>query len=180
MIEDELLKMRFKYGSSNALGCIYEKYANYLLTIAIALLNDTTEAEDVLHDVFVSFAKTANTFKLQGSLKSYLSTCIVNRVRDHMRTKKRVAGRLIEASKTISPWEEPSRAIICNEEAKRLCQAMGQLPYEQKEVIVMRVKGGLKFKEIARLQRTSIDTVQGRYRYGLNKLRSILDGEVEK
>jgi RNA polymerase sigma-70 factor (ECF subfamily) len=99
MIEDELLKIRFKYGNSSALERIYEKYADYLLTIAIALLNDTTEAEDVLHDVFVSFARTANTFKVRGSLKSYLSTCIVNRVRDRLRSKKTEKQSLEEISK---------------------------------------------------------------------------------
>jgi RNA polymerase sigma-70 factor (ECF subfamily) len=180
MIEDELLKLRFKYGSSNALGRIYEKYANYLLTIAAALLNDTTEAEDVLHDVFVSFAKNANTFKVQGNLKSYLSTCIVNRVRDRLRSKKTEKQSLEETGKSNFEPIEPMQVALCNEESKRLSQAMRLLPYEQKEVIVMRIKAGLKFKEIAKLQGASINTVQGRYRYGLNKLRSILDGEVEK
>ncbi|MHC4271234.1 MAG: RNA polymerase sigma factor, partial [Planctomycetota bacterium] len=112
MIEDELLKLRFKYGSSNALERIYEKYANYLLTIAAALLNDTTEAEDVLHDVFVSFSKTANTFKVRGSLKSYLSTCIVNRVRDRLRSKKKVSQSLEEISQRNGDWEEPIKRII--------------------------------------------------------------------
>ncbi|MHC4842289.1 MAG: RNA polymerase sigma factor [Planctomycetota bacterium] len=179
MIEDELLKMMFKCGSSNALGRIYKKYADNLLTLAIALLNDSNTAEDVLHDVFVSFAKSADRFSIKGSLKNYLSTCVVNRARDHLRVKKRVADRQIEASNKNSLCEESSRAIICDEESQRLNQAMESLPYEQKEVIVMRIKGGLKFKEIAKHQGTSINTVQGRYRYGLNKLRSILDGEVE-
>ncbi|MHC5075685.1 MAG: RNA polymerase sigma factor, partial [Planctomycetota bacterium] len=77
MIEDELLKMMFKCGSSNALGRIYKKYADNLLTLAIALLNDSNTAEDVLHDVFVSFAKSADRFSIKGSLKNYLSTCVV-------------------------------------------------------------------------------------------------------
>jgi DNA-directed RNA polymerase specialized sigma24 family protein len=38
----------------------------------------------------------------------------------------------------------------------------------------------MKFREIARLHGISVNTIQGRYRYGLNKLRSILDGEVKK
>jgi len=53
MIEDEVLKWRFKRGSKDALRRIYEKYLNHLLTLAMALLNDAGRAEDVVHDVFV-------------------------------------------------------------------------------------------------------------------------------
>ena len=94
MIEDELLKLRFKSGSKEALQRIYEKYLNFLLTLAMALLNDAGLAEDVVHDVFVSFAKSAEDFKLRGSLKSYLSTCVCNRARDQIRAKKTPAYKI--------------------------------------------------------------------------------------
>jgi DNA-directed RNA polymerase specialized sigma24 family protein len=50
----------------------------------------------------------------------------------------------------------------------------------EREVIVLHLQGGLKFGEIAQSQNVSVNTVQSRYRYGLNKMRSILDGEVKK
>ena len=54
------------------------------------------------------------------------------------------------------------------------------MPEEQREVVLLRLKSGLKFRDIAKLQQTSINTVLSRYRYGLERLRSLLDGEVEK
>jgi DNA-directed RNA polymerase specialized sigma24 family protein len=45
---------------------------------------------------------------------------------------------------------------------------------------VLHLKADMKFKQIARMQGISISTVQGRYRYGLSKLRTILDGELKK
>jgi RNA polymerase sigma-70 factor (ECF subfamily) len=180
MIEDELLKLRFKCGSRDALQRIYEKYLNNLLTLAMALLNDASEAEDVVHDVFVSFAKGAEDFKLRGSLKSYLSTCVINRIRDRIRANRRQVLKLEKSDLTGTETSEPEQSIIYSEESRRLKQALAELPHEQREVIVLRVKGEMKFREIARLQSVSINTIQGRYRYGLNKLRSILNGEVEK
>ena len=59
MIEDKLLIWRFKCGSAGALCRIYKKYKNNLLKLATALLNETTVAEDVVQDVFVSFAQSA-------------------------------------------------------------------------------------------------------------------------
>jgi DNA-directed RNA polymerase specialized sigma24 family protein len=55
MIEDKLLIWRFKRGSSDALCRIYKKYKDNLLRLAAALLNDTSAAEDVVHDFFVYF-----------------------------------------------------------------------------------------------------------------------------
>jgi len=180
MIEDELLKWRFKCGSREALSRIYEKYLNSLLTLAMALLNDTGAAEDVVHDVFVSFAKSAESFKLRGSLKSYLGTCVINRARDRIRTKQRRSTRRDKTDLISSEKNEPDQSVIYSEESRRLNDAIALLPDQQREVIILRLKGEMKFREIATLQGVSISTIQGRYRYGLDKLRSLLDGEVEK
>ena len=64
MLEDKLLILRFKHGSTEALRRIYEKYRLYLLKLAAALLHDVSVAEDVVHDVFVRFAQSAETFKV--------------------------------------------------------------------------------------------------------------------
>ena len=180
MIEDELLKWQFKRGSREALRRIYEKYLNNLLTLAMALLNDVNTAEDVVHDVFVSFAKSAEDFKLRGSLKSYLATCVMNRARDQIRTNQRQPMRLDESESISSNLNGPEQSVMCSEESEQLNQAIAQLPDEQREAIILHLKGEMKFREIAKLQGVSVNTIQGRYRYGLNKLRSILNGEVEK
>ena len=69
---------------------------------------------------------------------------------------------------------------MSTEGARQLNNAIAKLPAEQRDVITLRLKGEMKFREIARLKGTSINTIQGRYRYGLKRLRSILNGEVEK
>ena len=56
MLEDKLLVLRCKHGSTDAMRRIYVKYKDCLLTLAKALLNEKAAAEDVVHDVFVSFA----------------------------------------------------------------------------------------------------------------------------
>jgi RNA polymerase sigma-70 factor (ECF subfamily) len=59
-------------------------------------------------------------------------------------------------------------------------QAMVQLPYEQREAIILHLQSGMRFRAIAAIQGVSINTIQSRYRYGLDKLRSLLNIEVEK
>ena len=70
--------------------------------------------------------------------------------------------------------------MIFTEQAGRLKQAVADLPDEQREVVLLRLTADMKFRDIAKLQQVSINTVQGRYRYGIDKLRSVLNGEVDE
>ena len=112
MIEDEWLKFAFKRGSQDALQRIYEKYRDYLLTSAMALLNDADAAEDVLHDVFVTFSRSAERFSLTGSLKHYLTTCVANRARDKLRSGKYQPDRLDANAAIESGFDGPETRII--------------------------------------------------------------------
>ncbi len=179
-MQDKLLIWRFKCGSGDALCRIYEKYEDDMLTLAISLLNDVSAAEDVVHDVFVSFAQSAAKIRLKGNLKGYLLTCVANLARDRIRARNRHAEGLSKTKCVNSHPNEPSELLICDEELRRLTHAMVQLPYEQREVIALRLRAGMTFRAIAKSRNVSINTVQSRYRYGLDKLRSLLNGEVEK
>jgi RNA polymerase sigma-70 factor (ECF subfamily) len=118
--------------------------------------------------------------KLNGNLKSYLATCVANRVRNANKTRQRQETTgLNEAESAVSNSKRPEQWIICSEQLRQLNNALAQLPYQQREVIILHAQGGMRFKAIAKLQDVSINTVQSRYRYGLDKLRSILDSEVK-
>ncbi|MHC4328140.1 MAG: RNA polymerase sigma factor [Planctomycetota bacterium] len=181
MLEDTVLIWKFKCSSSDALRRIYQKYKKDLLRLATILLNDVNDAEDIVHDVFVSFAQSTETFKLSGNLKSYLLTCVANRARNKNRANQyRQTDGLDEAGSIVSQSKTPEQWMIQGEELRRWSDIMARLPYEQREAVILHLRAGMKFRQIAKLQDISINTVKGRYRYGLDKLRSILNGEVEK
>jgi RNA polymerase sigma factor (sigma-70 family) len=180
MVEDKILIWRFKHGSREALQRIYEKYVVYLVTLASALLNDVSTAEDIVHDVLVSFAQSGERLRLEGSLKAYLATCVVNRVRDKVRSRQRQPLALDEAQSICSKASGPELSAVCSEELQQLSRAIAQLPYEQREVVMLHVHGGMMFKHIAKSQQVSTNTVQSRYRYALDKLRSLMNGEMRE
>ena len=181
MLEDKLLLLRFKHGSSDALRRIYEKYRIYLLRLATALLFDNSSAEDVVHDVFIRFAQSEDTIKLKGNLKSYLRTCVVNGARNKIKSERqRTTLALDEIAEVATDVNNPDHWVVLQEESLRISKTLKQIPFEQREVVVLHLQGDMKFREIAQLQDVSIKTIQSRYRYGLDKLRSILNSEVEK
>ena len=178
-MEDKLLVLRCKRGSKDALGRIYEKYKNDLLILAIALLNEKNAAEDVIHDVFISFVQAIEKFRLTGSLKGYLLTCVANRARNANKAKHRHSAST-DMEEFVEPSsDEPLQSIICNEQLQKLCCATAQIPYEQREVIMLHFQAQMTFKTIAKLLGISVNTAKSRYRYGLDKLRLILNEEVK-
>ena len=71
-------------------------------------------------------------------------------------------------------------SVTAFDSLQQLAEKMQLLPYEQREVIILHLKGEMKFKTIANLQDVSINTVQSRYRYGLEKLRSLFNEEITR
>ncbi len=177
MVEDRLLVWRYRHGSKDALCRIYEKYKNNLLALAVSLSNDVSLGEDAVHDVFVSFAQTAARLELRGSLKSYLSTCVANRVGKLKRIESLRVNGQVEADVVRRHLSRPDELAMSVEAFHRVDDALAQLPYEQREVILLHLHSGLTFREIARSLKMSIHTVQSRYRYGLQKLKSKLNSE---
>jgi RNA polymerase sigma-70 factor (ECF subfamily) len=179
VVEDKLLIWKFKQGSREALRRIYDKYNGHLLKLAVVLTGDIDTAEDIVQEVFTNFAQSADRFGLSGSLKSYLITSTLNCVRNQRRSKhRRRIDNLDKAEHIESTEKRPDQWAVLSEYLELLSNAMACLPYEQREVIALRMEAKMTFRQIAGLQKTSISTINGRYRYGIEKLRSLLNSEV--
>ena len=178
-MEDRQLVKQCKRGSKEALQRIYEKYKDYLLILAIGLVNNSSIAEDVVHDVFTGFVRDIEKFRLTGSLKGYLATCVVNRARNINRTKQHTSLESSPTEYEDSNLNEPVSTIVCNEQLQQLNNAMSQIPYDQREVIMLHFQAGLTFQVIAQQQGISVNTIKSRYKYGIEKLRIILGSEAK-
>jgi len=180
MIEDTLLIWKLKNGREDGLVRTFNKYKNYLLKIAYALLDDGQQVEDAVQDVFVALAESSHRLRLDGNLRGYLVGCLINRVQNMKKARSAYpALPLSEVKELCSHGNRPDQWIILDDEHRRAHNALRQLPESQRVVIALHVHGGLRFRQIASLQKISINTVQSRYRYGLEKLRFLLNGEVK-
>jgi RNA polymerase sigma-70 factor (ECF subfamily) len=77
-----------------------------------------------------------------------------------------------------SDFDPPDGRILSDERSRLVARALARLPDEQREVIALHLNGQLKLREIARLQNVPLTTVRGRYRHGIDRLRSILNGRL--
>lgn len=177
MQTDKGLLKKCKRGCRDALAEIYRKYKDDLLRLAVALLKDVAAAEDVVHDTFIAFAQQVRTTPVDN-LRGYLLTSVANRAKSHLRSNARKTELLQQSQLHVNKNENSQRWLICSQQMQQFCEVVEQLPFEQREVVLLHLRHGMKFREIALHQNVSQSVVQGRYRYGINKLRSLMASEV--
>jgi RNA polymerase sigma-70 factor (ECF subfamily) len=123
-LEDKLLIRRFNRGDYDAVRRIYEKYKHELLALAESLLNNTAAAEDVVHDVFMSFLRL-KCFRLTGSLKGYLATCVANAARNIIRANSRHGQEPLDEARAVeSGAAGPDREAMAGEESRLVSRAL--------------------------------------------------------
>lgn len=178
-VQEETLLQRFNKGDRQALRRIYDLYKVDLMTLAAALLFDKSRAEDAVHEVFARLVQGPPKIRINTSLRGYLLRAVANAARNVNRQRR--GAQTTDVRTDTAAWPEspsPEGAVTQAEQCERLTVALQQLPYEQREVVLLRHYGDQPFKAIAKCQGVSISTVQGRYRYGLEKLRSSLAGDL--
>jgi RNA polymerase sigma-70 factor (ECF subfamily) len=143
---------------------LYEEHGRALLAYASALLRDPSAAEDVLHQVFLKLL--GGRAAIEGPPAAYLFRAIRNGALNHIRGQSREVG----LDDTVLWLESPGAS---RETVLALQSAIGALPQEQREVVVLHIWGQLTFAEAAAIVGVSPNTAASRYRYGLEKLRGI-------
>ncbi len=169
-MRDRRLVHRLRRGDVEALQQIYHRYKNDLLTVAMSLLGEVHTAEDCVHDVFVHFAETPAHLRVNRSLRGYLVRCVANRAKNMRQSRRRPSEPPTDEPQSS---DCPVRGSMASEESRRVFEALAQLPAEQREVITLHLQGQMRFREIAEHLEISINTVQSRYRYGIEKLRTL-------
>lgn len=176
--EDHILLWRSKRGDREAFDRIYDEHLDTMLTVAMNLLGNAADAEDVVQEVFASLVESLDSLRLRGSLRGFLAICVANKARDLLRKRKRTGPGSGDA---VPPADasEPLESVIQSEQVRLLRDALSRLPYEQREAITLHIHAGLTFRAMAGALKAPLGTVQSRYRYALNSLKAALDGEEQ-
>ena len=146
---------------------LYDRKAAELLLYGRALGLGESEAEDVLQETFVALLKLE---KRPDNPEHYCVRAFRNRALNFKRGLWRRVARELESAR----WFEPAEVKNDLEEAAQ--RALAKLPVEQREVIVLKIWHAMTYDEIATTLDLSPNTVAGRYRYGMEKLKGILKG----
>lgn len=177
--QDANLVRRIAGGDKGALAELYDRFADPLHATALRILRDAAEAQDVVHDAFITVWEKAATFDAgRGSAFAWALTLVRNRAIDRVRTHRRRSELLASsAPEDLGLAAAAGGGDVSAErgdEAHRVRAAVAQLPLEQKRALELAFFGGLTQEEIARTLDQPLGTVKARIRRGLLKLRDSL------
>jgi RNA polymerase sigma-70 factor, ECF subfamily len=178
---DAQLLRRMAGGDRDALAEVYDRFSRPLYSTAFHILNDATEAQDIVHDVFIALWEKAKLFESErGTAFSWAVTLTRNRSIDRLRTRRRRAGLLEQSLPSDLGYEEKSSDLGADAEASRgdearvVRAAMATLPDDQKRAVELAFFSGLTQQEIAARLQEPLGTIKARIRRGLLKLRESL------
>lgn len=167
-------------GEQAALGQLYDSLAKPLYSLAFRVLNNASEAQDVVQDVFVQLWKKASSYEQsRGSVFSWAVTLTRNRAIDRVRTRKRRAELLAESAPDIQPMtlnggHDSAHSLWLQEKAAAVRGALAQLGPDQQKAIELAYFSGLTQQEIAVTLNAPLGTIKARIRRGLRQLREII------
>ncbi|HEV8550340.1 MAG TPA: sigma-70 family RNA polymerase sigma factor [Polyangiaceae bacterium] len=171
---DAALVGRMARGDRAALASLYARHASRLLALAVHILRDRSEAEDLLHEVFLeAWQKAATYSEERGTVGAWLSLRARSRAIDRRRSAPRARSVPLEAlpgDGPVDPSGDPARI----QDQRRLSQAFAVMSADEQQVILLGYFEGLSSSEIAEQLGTPIGTVKSRTRSALAKLRGAL------
>lgn len=160
-------------GDREALGTLYRRTRGPVYAMALSVLGDPQEAQDVTQDVFVRVWEGASGYRRQGTPMAWILTVARNLALMSRRREERRAELTPEEWAAI-PASEPS---LSREDSQLLREALARLGEEERQVIFLHALSGLKHREIAALLDLPLSTVLSKYQRGLKKLRIQIEGE---
>ena len=169
---------RIRGGSSEALAQLYDETSSMLYGLALRILTDPPDAEEVVLDVYQQVWKSTHTFDpSRGTVWGWLSVLTRSRAIDRLRTRapRRARELPIEAGcETQDRAPVPEAESIFAEERKLVRQALDQLAAEQREAIELAFFRGLTHVEVAEAMGVPLGTIKTRIRIGMRKMREAL------
>jgi RNA polymerase sigma-70 factor (ECF subfamily) len=159
-------------GDPHAFEVLYDRFAGRLHRAALGMLGRTEDAEDALQEVFASVVRSRKSLAEVEDLSAYLYVALRRAVGRLARRRRRQPANSNEAVATATgPLDDSIRTETRDQ---RLDRALECLPTKQREVIAMKIDGELTFARIGQVLGISPNTAASRYRYALEKLRTLL------
>ena len=172
---------RMARGDRDALAELYDSLSRPLYSTAKYILNDASEAQDVVHDVFLALWKNAGTFdSRRGAAFSWAVTLTRNRSIDRLRTRANRARLLAQSVPDDLGYVSATEAIGADDRvdlgvrAAAVRSALAELPKEQQRALELAFFSGLTQRQIAEKLSEPIGTVKARIRRGLLRLRDTI------
>ena len=164
----EIYILDISNGSKEALELLYNKTKSYVYGYAFSMLNNVTDAEDVMQDTYVNIYKYASMYNPRNKPLAWILTITKNLCLNKLKQKKRRKETDISDIEHIITKDK--RHMHHDYTFARTI--LEELTEEEKKIIILSSVEGLKYREIAHLLDLNLSTVLSKYHRAMKKLRT--------
>jgi RNA polymerase sigma-70 factor (ECF subfamily) len=171
---EQSLILAAQRGDEEAFRELYQTYRDPIWTLVISLIGDSLQAQDVLQNVFFKAFRGLGSFRFQACLFTWIYRIAHNECRNHLRKRslpfvplEAILGSRDEIDGTHVSAEQDARKAA-------LRDAVMQLPFKMREVIVLKYMDDLSYKEMSRILGCPTGTVASRLNRALVELEARL------
>jgi RNA polymerase sigma-70 factor (ECF subfamily) len=172
-MEDTELLSRVGQGDENAMESVFRRYSGPVYSVALRVLHDRGQAEDVTQEIFLQLWRNPTAFvQTRGSLGAWLVVLTRNRAVDHLRRRKLTdsVDDVVLAS-PVNVADEAERNVVM----EKVRTLLANLPHEQRKSLELAYFEGLTHTEIASRTGDPLGTVKTRIRQALISLRKAFE-----
>ncbi len=179
-LDDQELLQQMMNGKEEALAVLYDRYGGLVFSIAIRIVQNRQNAEEITLDIFKQAWRSSRTYRPdKGLVRNWLAGMARNRAIDYLRREnarpETVHLAWVDPAVPGSPAARiPESAVRLRQEQERVREALNQLPEEQQEALALAYFGGFTQSEIAARLQQPLGTVKTRIRLAMEKMRYLL------
>lgn len=159
-------------GSRKAQFELYKLYASAMYNVALRIVNDDAEAEDVLQEAFLDAFNRIKDFRQETTFGLWLKQIVINRAINYLRKRKAEFVGLEDVEVADEPNYDESETVLKVEAIKA---AMNELPDGYRVVLTLYLFEGYDHEEIAHILKITENTSRSQYLRAKRKLNSLLE-----
>ena len=187
---DRALVDRLRAGDESAYEILISRFERPVFNLVRRLMDDPSEAADVVQEVFLKVFRNVGSFRRESSLKTWIYRIAVNEARNHRRWFGRHCRQEVglDAARDDSyavgdhltdPGRSPFEQALDHETQALLEAALGDVKPNFRAALVLREIEGLSYEEIAQILETSLGTVKSRILRGREALKECLTARIQ-
>jgi len=177
--QEEILVNRAQQGDRGAFGELIGIHYTGVTQVVYHLCGNTQVAQDAAQETFLRAWQHLPSYRHQGTLRSWLYRIAVNAALDMLRRESRLIAEHVDELPLADENPGPEAALVADERATLVQQAVNALPSASRAVLVLREYQGMSYQEIATTLDIPVGTVMSRLNYARSQLRARLEPQLE-
>ncbi len=183
-MDDSILVERFRHGDEGAFNKLVERHKREAYFIALRLTRSHEDARDLAQDAFVRCYQSMENFRGDSSFRTWLYRIVINLSLNYLKAP-RISRRVelqegeMDTMAGNGTASDPLLALQQQQRTAMLKDAIARLPVKQKQTLMLKVYGELKYEEISEIMRCPVGTAKANFYHAVKRLRELIGDNEE-